>query len=87
MEINLLLFAAARTLADEREEVRLKVPLGEKLNGRHIAELIYEQYPCLLPLKGKCMLTLDLNYIENLDSPLELSPESELAFIPPVSGG
>ena len=87
MEIELLLFSTARDLADNREKLMLEVPSGGKLTGHTLASLIYSQYPCLLPLKGKCMLALDLEYIEDLESCLNLSEKSQLAFIPPVSGG
>ena len=87
MDLNLLLFSSAKTLANDLEKVQVTLPANTAVNGRQLAEIIYQQHPFLLPLKGKCMLAVDLRYIENLDEPLELTQASELVFIPPVSGG
>ena len=86
MEVKLLLFSSAQQLA-KKNDVKVVVPDNGKITGAHLASLIYEQHPCLLPLKGKCVLAYNCEYIEDYSVLLNINPDTELALIPPVSGG
>ena len=87
MEVTLLLFASAQQLAGNKDSVKLTLPENGRLTGIELANVIYEQHPYLSALKGKCMLAYNCQYIENYSSMLNVTPDAELAFIPPVSGG
>lgn len=87
MEINLLLFSSAQQLAGNKDSVKLVIPESGSVTGFDLANLIYEQHPYLSPLKGKCMLAYNCEYVENYSIVLNITPDVELAFIPPVSGG
>jgi molybdopterin converting factor subunit 1 len=75
------LFARARELA-EADVVDLDLPPGSTVGD--LRGWLAGAYPRLAPLLAHCALALDGEFA--VDSQL-LSPTSEVALLPPVSGG
>ena len=81
MEVNVKLFAAAREFAG-CDEVTLTLPDGASVGQlRSTLEADYPQLSALLP---SSMIAVDHDYAGD---GAEISAGSEVALIPPVSGG
>ncbi len=81
VEIEVQMFAAARQAAGS-ERIQIEVAQGA-IAGDVLAE-IGRRIPELLPLLPSCRLAIDNQYVPEQT---RVSPSSELALIPPVSGG
>ena len=81
VEIHVLLFARASELAGRRS-TRLELPLGATVSD--VRAKLVEQYPDLAALVQISRWAVNKTFVEcdfQFDSP------SEIAMIPPVSGG
>lgn len=81
MQIEVLLFAAARDAADS-ESIQVDVP--EDALAKDVIAAVGQQLPDLASLLPSCRLAVDCSYVS---ADTIVSPESEIALIPPVSGG
>jgi molybdopterin converting factor subunit 1 len=81
MQIEVLLFAAARDAAGS-DSIRIDVA-----DNARAADVIAELGRCLPELSRllpSCRLAVDCSYVT---ADASVGPESEIALIPPVSGG
>jgi molybdopterin converting factor subunit 1 len=81
VDIQVLFFAAARDIASS-PELSLRVPRAATLAD--IRRSIGEREPRLIPLLSRCRLALDQEFV---DETSVVRPGSEIAVLPPVSGG
>ena len=81
MKIKVRLFAVARELAGH-DHVELELPDGATI-GQLRTQLAAE-VPQLSPLIRQMMFAIDTQYA---DDPTVVPPDSDVACIPPVSGG
>ena len=81
MQINVLLFAAARDAAGSGS-LQLEVP--DQACAADVLAAIGSQLPQLAALLPSCRLAVDCCYVT---ADHRVTPDSELALIPPVSGG
>jgi len=81
MKLTVKLFAAARDLVGH-QEVEVDLPAGANIGD--LRRQMGEQFPALASLLTHAMFAVDAKYVAD-DVP---APEnSEIACIPPVSGG
>ena len=81
MNVRLRLFAVMRTTLG-RSHVELELP-----DGATVAQLrskLAEDYPALAPLLPTCLFAINGNYARDEQT---IPSDSEVACIPPVSGG
>ncbi|XP_028399219.1 molybdopterin synthase sulfur carrier subunit-like [Dendronephthya gigantea] len=83
VEVNILLFAKAKELANTGAGV-LRLP--RRVKGRFILEEIICNWPSLKPLSSCLMLALNETYIDLVEE-INLNDSDEIAVIPPLSGG
>ena len=81
MKINVRLFAAAREIAG-RSDVSVTVP--DPTTSADVKEALAETVPELAELIQKSALAVDNHYVNDQ---FEIAPDSDVALIPPVSGG
>lgn len=81
MKINVKLFAAARD-AVEQSEVRLEIE--DHATVQDLRTRLAELYPPLQPILGQSLFAVDAQYVSE-GTPL--GENSDIACIPPVSGG
>jgi molybdopterin converting factor subunit 1 len=79
--VQVKLFAAARQLA--QADV-LRVELAEEATVGELRRVILAKCPGLSPLMGSSMIAVNHDYVGNGAA---ISPNAEIALIPPVSGG
>jgi molybdopterin converting factor subunit 1 len=81
MKVRVKLFAAARDLA-QRDELEIELPGGATIaDARSATE---QTWPALVPVLSHAMWAVDAEYATD-STPL--TERSEVALIPPVSGG
>ena len=81
MKIQIKLFAVAKEIA-EREVI--DVELAEGSSVPELRDAIVEQFPALAEVVRHAMFAVNSQYADNQT---ELLADSEVACIPPVSGG
>ena len=81
MDIEVLLFAAARESAG-RDSIRLQVP--NEAVASDVIDAVGQALPELAGLMPSCRLAIDCQYVGPQQT---ICAGSELALIPPVSGG
>lgn len=81
MQINVLLFAAAKQAAD-RDCVSVDVAAGAK--AADVMEALASQVPALQAIVASSRLAVDNCYV---GPEAAITADSEVALIPPVSGG
>lgn len=81
MQINVLLFAAAKEAA-QTDSITLTV--ADQVTAAEILAAIGSQLPQLQPLLPSCRLAVDSCYV---GVEATITESSEVALIPPVSGG
>ena len=81
VKITVLLFAAARVRAGSAS---LEVELTEPATVLDLKAALARSCPDLMPLLGSARVAVDASYATDLDW---VSSGSEVAIIPPVSGG
>ena len=81
MQRDVLLFAGAKQVVDSD---RVTVELPDRATAADVLAALGEQHPQLGKMLPACRLAVDCTYVGSDD----LIPEdSEVALIPPVSGG
>lgn len=81
MQVNVLLFAAARQAAGS-DSIRIELP-----NDARVSDVFAElkvRLPAIEPLIPSCRIALDSAYV---DTDATICEDNEIALIPPVSGG
>jgi molybdopterin converting factor small subunit len=81
MQIEVLMFAAARDAADSE---RINVEVADGASAADLMDAIGQRLPELADLLPSCRLAIDNSYVA-CDS--LVCGEHEIALIPPVSGG
>jgi molybdopterin converting factor subunit 1 len=81
MKVTVKLFAAARD-AMAQSEVALEI--DEHATVKNLRARLAEQFPPLRPILLQSLFAVDAQYVPD-NTPL--GENSEIAFIPPVSGG
>ncbi len=81
MRLNVRLFARARDAAGS-ERITVDLPAGARVADLRAA--LAEQSPNLRPLAPCLLVAIGTDYA---DDAVELSPQSDVACFPPVSGG
>lgn len=81
MRIQVLLFAAAKEAAGSNS---IEIEVSDRPRASDVLKAIASQLPQLDPLLPSCRLAVDCCYVTG-DAPIERG--SEIALIPPVSGG
>ncbi|MFM2096952.1 MAG: molybdopterin converting factor, subunit 1 [Planctomycetota bacterium] len=81
MKIRVQLFAGAKQLAG-RDHVELTVP--EQASVSDLRQALVQTVPGLEPLLQRARIAIDLEFA---DDATPIGPTSEIAVIPPVSGG
>lgn len=84
MIVTVLLFAAARELADEGQ-IKVEVP-DEDATSIGVIEAIQTQYPVLAEIVQSSVLAVNHEYVDQHEA-RPVSDRDEVALIPPVSGG
>jgi len=82
-DIKLLFFAKARELC-ALQETRLSVPV--QTTTAALRQAILERFPQLVVIEKNFILALDQEYLDE-NATVQIRNESELAVIPPLSGG
>uniref|UniRef100_A0A915PLL7 Molybdopterin synthase sulfur carrier subunit n=1 Tax=Setaria digitata TaxID=48799 RepID=A0A915PLL7_9BILA len=84
--VHLVLFGKARELLSNASERNLNVP--RVLKCQQLRQLIFhEMIQELSSIEKSCMLALNQEYIGNHNDEITISAHSEIAVIPPISGG
>ncbi len=81
MKVTVKLFAAARD-AVEQNEVRLVIEEHDTVGA--LRTRLAEQYPSLQPILGQSLFAVNAQYVADITV---LEENSDIACIPPVSGG
>lgn len=81
MDLTIRLFAVARQKVGSPE---LVITLAEGSTVGQLRRILIETIPSLAELLPRMMVAVDSDYV---DDSRVLSPDSEVALIPPVSGG
>uniref|UniRef100_A0AC34QPW5 Molybdopterin synthase sulfur carrier subunit n=1 Tax=Panagrolaimus sp. JU765 TaxID=591449 RepID=A0AC34QPW5_9BILA len=82
-DVNVLLFGPARELVGQ-DRIRLKAK--PVMTTSEVMHQITEQYPVLKPLASHCVLAVGQQYRHH-DERIFLESSTEIALIPPISGG
>ncbi len=83
--VEILFFGKARELVKSSSS---KVSLPRSTTNEKLFSSVLSLFPELKPLAGNFVLALDQEYLERDSAQqVNLSPRSELAVIPPISGG
>lgn len=82
-DVKILFFAKARELAGLTES---RILLPEIITYGSLLEGIIEKFG-LHSIRDTVILSLNEEYIGDLDSVIDLSDKDEIAVIPPLSGG
>ncbi|MCC6494072.1 MAG: MoaD/ThiS family protein [Pirellulales bacterium] len=81
MKIKVKLFAAARELASGSEVV---VELSAPATVGQLRAALAREIPPLAPLAERSLAAVNAQYADDADA---ITPDDEVALIPPVSGG
>ena len=81
MEIKVLLFAAASEVAQDSS---ISVDLNEDARASDVLDAIAAHVPAIASLLPACRLAVDGAYVP---ADFKINANSEIALIPPVSGG
>ena len=83
--VEILFFGKARELVKASAS---KVNLPRSTTNENLFSVVLSSFPELKQLAGNFVLALDQDYLDRESSQqVDLSPRSELAVIPPISGG
>ena len=81
MNVRVRMFALARQLFGDAE---IELQLPERASVRDVRALLAERFPDAAALLANSLIAVDARYAAD-DTPI--SPQNEIAVIPPVSGG
>ncbi len=79
--VKILFFASLKDLVGKSE---IEINLEEKASVRDVFQKLQIRYPSLKKYENILLVAVNQEY-SNLDTPI--SPNDEIAFFPPVSGG
>ena len=79
--VKILFFASLRDLVGKSE---IEIDLEGKASVRDVFQELQIRYPSLKKYENALLVAVNQEY-SNLDTPI--SPNDEIAFFPPVSGG
>lgn len=82
--VKVLFFAKARELIGKSQDY-ISLQQG-RLTGKVLIEFIVNNYPSLEPLTSSIVLAVDQEYVQPEDL-LIITSSTEIAIIPPLSGG
>lgn len=88
VNVKILFFAKARDLMNGMTEMQCTIP--QKQTGKSLKDLIERELcPALQQLDGRFTLAVDREYVDvnSAEEPVLLIENSEIAVIPPLSGG
>ncbi|CAI2348882.1 unnamed protein product [Caenorhabditis sp. 36 PRJEB53466] len=83
VSVKVLFFGEAHQLAGKREEY-IEFPV--ETNYEEVRATVLEKFPTLTKIEKVMMLAVDQEYA-NPEDPIQLERFSEIAVIPPLSGG
>lgn len=83
VSVKLLFFAKSRELAGVSE---CEINLPERIECSKLIKLISETYN-LQPIEKNFLIAVNGDYCDEPNALLKLSPNDEVAIIPPISGG
>jgi molybdopterin converting factor subunit 1 len=81
MKVRVKLFAVAKELAG-RDQLSIDVPAGAKVDD--LREVLIKEYPVLAQIVPHALWAVNAEYA---NAGTQLTEQSEIALIPPVSGG
>lgn len=81
--IKILFFAKSREIAGI-SETNLKV--DNKISGNHLLNIICCNYGLEL-IKKSLILAINEEYVENLETIIDIKNNDIIAIVPPISGG
>jgi molybdopterin synthase sulfur carrier subunit len=81
MKIKILFFATLRGYVGEKS-IEIQVPNGITVGS--LKKMLVERYPRMAAGESSIMTAVNREYASDGQ---ELTPDSEIAFFPPVSGG
>lgn len=84
--IRVLFFAKARELVKKDYDSISVSSVEANISGKKLLNIILEKFSALQPISGNIVLAVDEEYIEP-GQLLDLKNCSEIAIIPPLSGG
>ncbi|MCZ2342578.1 MAG: MoaD/ThiS family protein [Bacteroidales bacterium] len=82
MTVTVQLFAGFRELLDGRETIPVELPTSACVAD--LLQQLREQHPCCRPLLDRSRVAVNQEFAE---SSARIDAHSEIALIPPVSGG
>mmetsp|Transcript_3988 Transcript_3988/g.7303 ORF Transcript_3988/g.7303 Transcript_3988/m.7303 type:complete len:84 (+) Transcript_3988:105-356(+) len=83
MRVKVLFFAACRDITNV-EKLEMELKKGSTVAG--FVEAVVKKYPKIEKLLGNMVLSVNLEYTNPKSTDI-LKDGSEIAFIPPISGG
>nr|CAD2207155.1 unnamed protein product [Meloidogyne enterolobii] len=86
VEVRLLFFGKARDIVGLE---LLKEEIPRIITVKELYKIVFEKIcPPLLSIKNSCILAVDHKYLNNCtEEEIVLNENSEIAIIPPISGG
>lgn len=81
--IKILFFAKSREIAG-LSETNLKVK--NKISGNQLLDIICSNYGLEL-IKKSLILAINEEYVENLETIIDIKDNDTIAIVPPISGG
>ncbi|KAK6101543.1 ThiS family protein [Brugia pahangi] len=83
--VRFVLFSEARELVNLSER---NVNVPNMLNCRQLRQLIFHEiFKDLSPIEDCCILALNQEYVDDHNGTFTIAAHSEIAVIPPISGG
>ncbi|PAV64356.1 hypothetical protein WR25_20488 [Diploscapter pachys] len=84
IEVRVLFFGKARELAECEET---KVMLPSQIQYSALKQLLFQKFFAdLESIAQSCIIAVDQSYVQ-MEELLHLTPSTEIAIIPPLSGG
>ena len=84
--VKILFFAKARELVLKDSDTILLFLEGNVTTGGEILNQVLVKYPALTPIAKNIVLAINQEYVE-LEQVIKIESKSEIAIIPPLSGG
>lgn len=84
--VKILFFAKARELVLKDSDTILLFLASNGTTGEDILNQVLVKYPALTPISKNIVLAINQEYVE-LEQLIEIESKSEIAIIPPLSGG
>ena len=85
-DIKVLYFAAMRSHTTLYQD-EFKFEDRSQITVDNIKKAISEKHPQVADLLESCMVAVDGEYLFDTEEPIDVSAKTEIAVIPPISGG